>query len=112
MVDILYIYRKERPIMEDIYAQSNREIAVWLGSRVREYRKRMGLSRKHLSEKSGVSPFTIGAFERGNNPGLSLVSLLALLRAIEQLDRITELLPELSVSPKELFEQEQNKRKR
>ena len=98
--------------MEDIYAQSNREIAAWLGSRLREYRKRMGLSRKLLSEKSGVSHFTIGAFERGDNPGLSLVSLLALLRAIEQLDRITELLPELPVSPKELFEQEQNKRKR
>ncbi len=112
MVDILYICGKERWVMEDIYAQSNREIAARLGSRLREYRKRMGLSRKLLSEKSGVSPFTIGAFERGDNPGLSLVSLLALLRAIEQLDRITELLPELPVSPKELFEQEQNKRKR
>lgn len=109
MVDIYYICRKEHAMKEDIYALSNREIAADIGKRLRAYRKRMGLTRKALSEKSGVSDFTIGTFERGDNPGLSLISLLALMRSIEQLDQIADLLPELPVSPKELFEQERNK---
>lgn len=94
---------------DDIYAISNRDIAANLGKRLRTYRKRMGFSRNALAEKSGISNFTIGAFERGDNPGLSLLSLIALMRAIEQLEQIAELLPELPVSPKELFEQEQNR---
>ena len=93
---------------DDIYALSNREIAADVGKRLRTYRKRMGFSRKALAEKSGVSTFTIGAFERGDNPGISLLSIIALIRAIEQLEQIAALLPELPVSPKELFEKENN----
>lgn len=101
-----------RHMKEDIYASSNVEIAVMLGKRLREYRKRMGFTRKVLAERSGVSEFTIGGFERGENPGLSFQSLLALMRALGQLERIEALFPEISVSPKEVFEQERRKLKR
>lgn len=96
-------------MIEDIYAQSNCEIATDMGKRLRAYRKLMGFSIKVMAEKSGISEFTIGAFERGDNPGISFLSLIALMRTIEQLDRIPELLPDLPVSPKKLFEQQTNK---
>lgn len=94
---------------EDIYASSNAEIAASLGGRLRDYRKRMGLTRRALAERSGISEFTIGAFERGDNPGLSLQSLLALLRALGELEQIAGLLPALPPSPQEVFERERNK---
>ncbi|MCD7795700.1 MAG: helix-turn-helix domain-containing protein [Alistipes sp.] len=97
---------------EDIYALSNIEIALMLGKRLRDYRKRMRFTRKVLAERSGVSEFTIGGFERGENPGLALQSLLALMRALGQLERIEALFPEISESPKEVFEQERRKLKR
>lgn len=84
---------------EDIYASSNYELATALGARLRDYRKRSGFTRKALAERSGVSEFTIGAFERGENPGLSLQSLLALMRALEVLEQTEALLPALPVSP-------------
>lgn len=90
---------------EDIYALSNREIAAALGKRFQSYRKQMGYTQKTLAEKTGISIFTIGSFEKGKGVGLSLSSFIMLMRAIEQLDQIAELLPELPISPKALFEQ-------
>lgn len=94
-----------------IYAKSNSEIAVEIGSRFQQYRKRMGFTQKQVAEKTGLSVFTISSFEKGTGTGLSLSAFISLMRSIEQLEQVENLLPELPESPKAIYER-QLKRKR
>ncbi|MDR1592264.1 MAG: helix-turn-helix transcriptional regulator [Prevotellaceae bacterium] len=87
-----------------IYEKSGSELIVELGKRFKEYRKRMNLTQKNVSEKSGLSVFTISSFENGSLTGLTLASFIKILRAIDCLEEIEKLLPELPKSPKEIFE--------
>lgn len=87
----------------EIYALSNSAIISDLGKRFTSYRKRMGFTQKEISEHTGLSVFTISSFERGSATGLTLFSFIKLLRAVECLEEIDKLLPELPISPKELF---------
>jgi DNA-binding helix-turn-helix protein len=96
---------------EDIYASSNHEIAVMLGRRFQNYRKRMKLTQKQLAELTGISVFTISAFEKGMGTGLSLTSFIGMMRAIDQLEQLDALLPELPESPRDLFEKQMKQKK-
>lgn len=93
----------------DIYEKTGSEIIREIGLRFSNYRKRMKFTQKEVAEKSGLSVFTISSFENGSSTGITLASFLKLLRAIDSLDEIEKILPELPVSPKELFNK-QNKR--
>lgn len=83
---------------KEIYEYSNGELASWLGNRFKEYRRALGLSQKQVSLQSGVSVMTIVRFERGEGNSIRLDNLIALLRAIQRLDDITELIPDLPPS--------------
>lgn len=87
----------------DIYEKAGSEIIREIGLRFSNYRKRMKFTQKEVAEKSGLSVFTISSFENGSSTGITLASFLKLLRAIDSLDEIEKILPELPVSPKELF---------
>lgn len=93
----------------ELYEQSNGEIIRQLGKRYSEYRKRLGLTQKQVAEKTGLSVFTISSFENGSSTGITLASLIKLLRAIDSLDEVEKLLPELPISPRELFKKQQRK---
>lgn len=93
----------------DIYEKTGSEIIREVGLRFSNYRKRMKFTQKEVAKKSGLSVFTISSFENGSSTGITLASFLKLLRAIDSLDEIEKILPELPVSPKELFNK-QNKR--
>jgi transcriptional regulator with XRE-family HTH domain len=67
----------------------------------------MGYSQKEVSEKSGLSVFTISTFENGSSTGVTLASFIKLLRAIDSLEEIEKLLPELPQSPRSLFNKQQ-----
>lgn len=84
----------------ELYEQSGSELIQQLGKRFCNYRKRMGYSQKDLSEKSGMSIFTISTFESGASTGVTLASFIKLLRAIDCLEEIEKLLPE---SPRQLY---------
>ncbi|GAB1358870.1 hypothetical protein MASR1M31_06490 [Porphyromonadaceae bacterium] len=92
-----------------LYEQSGSEIIRQLGRRFSDYRKRMGYTQKEVSVKSGLSVFTISSFENGSSIGITLSSLIKLLRAIDCLEEIEKLLPELPVSPRAVF-MKQNKK--
>ncbi len=92
----------------ELYEKSGSEIIQGLGKQYSDYRKRMGYTQKEVAEKSGLSVFTISSFENGSSTGITLASFLKLLRAIDNLEEIEKLLPELPVSPRELFKR-QNK---
>ena len=94
----------------ELYEQSGSDIIRQLGKRFSDYRKRMGLTQKEVSEKSGLSVFTISSFENGSSTGVTLASFIKLLRAIDNLDEIEKLLPELPESPRTLFKKQQKEK--
>ena len=94
-------------MFNDIYEQSGSEIIRQLGKRYSDYRKRMGYTQKEVSEKSGLSVFTISSFENSSSTGVTMASFIKLLRAINSLDEIEKLLPELLESPRTLFKKQQ-----
>ena len=90
----------------------NKEILKDLGNRLKQHRLNQNLTAKELSVRSGVSERTLTGFERGEK-NISLVSLIELLRGLQLLGHLEELLPEIPlVSPLELIEIEKKKRKR
>jgi len=95
----------------ELYEQSGSDIIQQLGKRYSDYRKRMGHTQKGVSEKSGLSIFTISSFENGSSTGVTLASFIKMLRAIDSLDEIEKLLPELPESPRALFKKQQKESK-
>jgi len=93
----------------EIYEKSGNDIIRELGTQYRDYRKRMGYTQKDVATKSGISVFTISSFENGASTGITLASFIKLLRAIDVLEEIEKLLPELPESPRAIF-RKQNKK--
>ena len=93
-------------LIQDTYEYSNGELAAQLGERFRDYRSALGLSQKQVALQSGVSVMTIVRFERGQGNSIRLDNLIALLRAIQRLDDITGLVPEM---PQSLYAKKKRK---
>ena len=70
-----------------------------LGERFRDYRLRMRMTRKEVSEASSIGMTTLYKFESGNMTDISFSTLLRLLRAIGLGENWEQLLPELPESP-------------
>jgi transcriptional regulator with XRE-family HTH domain len=67
----------------------------------------MGFTQRDIAAKSGLSLFTISSFENGSLTGITIASFIKLLRAIDRLEEIEKLLPELPESPRVLFKKQQ-----
>ena len=89
---------KEGEYIEDIYELSNGELAARLGERFKELRSALGFTQKDVSNQSGVSIMTIVRFERGEGCSIRLDNLIALLRAIQRLEDIEGVVPEIPQS--------------
>jgi len=96
----------EEEQLQDTYAYSNGELAAQLGERFKDYRSALGLSQKQVAIQSGVSVMTIVRFERGQGNSIRLDNLIALLRAVQRLDDIAELIPEM---PQSLYAKKKRK---
>lgn len=70
-----------------------------LGARFRDYRMRLRLTRKEVSELAGIGMTTLYKFESGNMTDISFGTLMRLLRAIGLFENWEALLPELPESP-------------
>ena len=81
--------------VQDIYEFSNGELSSGLGERFRKCRTALGLTQKEVASQSGVSVMTIVRFERGEGGTIRLDNLIALMRAIQRLDDLSGLLPEM-----------------
>jgi transcriptional regulator with XRE-family HTH domain len=93
----------------ELYEKSGSDIIRELGKRYCDYRKRMGYTQKEVAAQSGLSVFTISSFENGSSTGITLASFIKLLRAIDNLEEIDKLLPELPESPRALFKKQSKK---
>ena len=97
---------------DDLYAQSNSSIIVGLGKRVREYRMKSQLTQEELAAKAGISVLTLKKFESAKAANINMQSFLAILRALQQLEPIGNILPELPVPPSVLRQYQEKTPKR
>jgi transcriptional regulator with XRE-family HTH domain len=86
-------------------------IRLW-GQKLKLWRLEANLSQTDLADKTGLSRSSIAEIEKGRN--FSVASLIAILRVLKNLDRLESFLQEEQyvLSPMEIYEREQNKRKR
>ncbi len=82
----------------NLYERSNNDIIVSLGARFRDYRMALRLTQKEISEQSGVSVMTIVRFERGESASIRLDNFVALMRSIQKLEWIAEVIPSIQSS--------------
>lgn len=91
---------------------TSEELRLDLGRRFRQQRLNQGLTIQQLAKQSGVSLRTISAFERGES-NISLNNLIELLRVLQLLNALQNLLPEIPlISPLQLIALEKKQRKK
>lgn len=81
-----------------------------VGARLEQARLRAGLSQLALAEAAGVAKRTVERFEAGQ-PG-STENLIRLLRALQLIEQLEGLLPEVTPTPIEQLERSRKRRKR
>ena len=86
------------PILTD-KSLSPADVIRNLGLRFRDYRMRMRMTRKEVSEAAAIGMTTLYKFETGRMTDISLSTLLRLLRTIGLAGNWDSLLPELPESP-------------
>lgn len=82
-----------------------------LGLRFREYRMRLHMTRKEVSEAASIGMTTLYKFESGNMTDISFSTLMRLLRVIGLGENWNNLLPELPESPY-MYDKNEKKRQR
>ncbi len=80
------------PLLYDFIMDSTDELAIRLSQNVKRHRLEKGLFRKAFSMMSGVPVPTIAKFEQHHN--ISLISFLALAKALGYSDALKSLLDE------------------
>lgn len=85
-------------LFNDIYEKSNNDIVVELGRKFRDYRIALRQTQKDVAEQAGVSVMTIVRFERGEGSAIRMDNFVALMRAIQKLEAISEAIPDVPAS--------------
>lgn len=94
----------------DWYGMTDAAIVAELGKRIKATRLKKKFTQPQVAERSGISVFTISQMENGKNT--SLISLIAVMRALKLLDNFEGLIPEQKISPIELLEANKKKQKK
>ena len=97
---------------DNIVGLSNAEIIQALGSMFKTYRLQARLTQKEAADHAGVSLITLRNFETGKATNITMSNFLSLLRVIDNLAPISELLPVLPISPYVLEQLTSNQPKR
>lgn len=92
------------------YGMTDNAIIAVLCKSLKQMRLNKNISQEELSLKSGVNRVTISRMETGK--AINLLTLVQLLRALEQLDLLGTLNIEPEISPILLMEQQQKFRKK
>ncbi|MBR4811131.1 MAG: helix-turn-helix transcriptional regulator [Bacteroidaceae bacterium] len=93
----------------ELYGLSNSDISVDLGRRFKNYRIALNLTQKEISEQSGVSVMTLVRFESGEFGSISLNKFIALMRALQLLENIADVIPDM---PESLYDKQQKRNQR
>lgn len=95
--------------INNIYAMTDEGIAQELGSRIEQMRLEANISQEQLAEEVGITRKTYRNLINGNG---KFQSVIAVLRALKQLQLVDEFIPEKTYSPMALLKQQGKKRKR
>ena len=79
-------------------AMANPEIIVELGRRFKEYRLTHRLTQKRGCRKASVSLITLRQFENRKAYNINMATFLPLLRVVDCLEQMDDLMPEIPVS--------------
>ncbi|MET3981747.1 transcriptional regulator with XRE-family HTH domain [Mucilaginibacter sp. UYP25] len=94
----------------DWYAMSDKGILVLIGQFIQQSRLQQNKTQQQVADSAGINRSTVGQIEKGN--GGTLLSLLQVLRVLEQLPILQAFEAEQKVSPLALAKLEQQKRQR
>ncbi len=94
----------------DWYGMSDNAIIREIGLRLKQIRLEKNISQQTLSERTGVHRVTLSKIERGQK--MSLLTLIQILRGLEELDRLDSIIPEIKISPLQEAKLQGKKRKR
>lgn len=89
---------------------SNPAVLVKIGQRIKEIRIRQRITQEELASASGVSTLSVANIERGKS--VSLLIFISVLRSLNLLDNLEQLVPEFKTSPIELKKLQGKKRYR
>ncbi len=89
--------------MSDLTFHTAEELQVVLGERLRRLRLSRNLDQRETAEKAGVSEKALRSLETG--AGSSLSTLLRVLKALDELQGLEQLVPVASVDPLALLRQ-------
>lgn len=92
------------------YGMTDNAIVGVLCKSIKQMRLNKNISQEELSLQSGVNRVTISRMETGK--AINLLTLIQLLRALEQLDLLNYLNVEPEISPMLVMEQQQKLRKK
>lgn len=94
----------------DINSLSDSAIAELIGTFIKHHRLEQNKTQSQLSWEAGINRSTLAEFEKGM--GGNLMTLIQLLRALNLLYVLKQFEVHMQLSPIQLAELEQNKRKR
>lgn len=85
--------------MTEYFEYSIPELVQMLGARFRDYRLRSGMTQRDVANQTGLTINTIHRFENGKATNLSLHTFLLLMKGINCINGLDQLIPELPLSP-------------
>jgi len=94
----------------DWHPMTTKGIEIEIGLRIKNARLKKNMTQLALAKKTGLSRVSISKIERGN--GVSLSSLIEILRMLDLLQNLEQLFPPSELSPLEILKIQRKKRKR
>lgn len=94
----------------DTYAQSDKNILLELGRRLRQRRLSQNLTQVELAEQGGIDPGVLRKIEAGK--GYNMSAFVATIRALRLLDALILAIPEPQPSPIQMLKLQGRERER
>ncbi|MFM2047558.1 MAG: hypothetical protein RI955_104 [Bacteroidota bacterium] len=89
----------------NLYAMTDKAIIKSVCNSLKQMRLNKNISQTELANKSGISRITISRMEIGK--AINLLTMIQVLRALDELDLINEFIKEPEISPVMLMEAQQ-----
>lgn len=97
-------------IYQNLFALSDTAIVMQIAEYIKQTRLNKNKTQQQLADEAGINRTTLTQLEKGGN--FSILTLIQVLRALGELNRLAELKFEPQISPMQLAEIEMGKRYR
>lgn len=94
------------------HEKDNAALVREMGRRFKQYRISYRLTQQDVVDQTGMSKVTLSNFENGKLNNLTLAHFMGLMRVLDRLDWVDNLLPEIPISAYELDKIQKKQKKR